>query len=133
MTYRQVTTANAAVSLVFGALGLLVPDALALAFGVRVDATAVALARLACAGYVGFGALAWTGRAVVDPDAQFAIAVGLLVAWILGAIVVVGAIVSGLVGPAAWAIVGLQVAFVIAWLPALLRPRSLASFGSEAP
>lgn len=121
MSPRRLAPIAAFTSLSFGAGGLIVPDLLAAAFGLQLDAAGVVLARLACASYVAFGVLNWLGRSVVDPPALRAITIGNGAAWALSAAVVSMALLSGVGSAAAWALVGLQGGFTIAWVLAYIR------------
>ena len=118
----------AAVSLVFGGIGLLAPDALATAFGITLDPTGIEVVRLTCAAYLGYGVLNGLARGVTDAAAWRAIATGNAVGWGAGAVVLVLAAagvfrsVAGFDGRA-WLIVAMQVGFTAMW--------SLAYVGAE--
>jgi hypothetical protein len=126
MTRRIVATVTALTSLVFGAGGLVAPQTMAIGFGARLDPMGMALVRLACASYVGYGVLAWLARDLTDPGAWRAVAVANIVSWALSAAVLGVAILSGLGDARAWALVALQVAFTVAWSLAYLRAPSAA-------
>ena len=115
MTLRMVATVAALTSLVFGAGGLALPQAMAATFGADLDPTGIALARLASASYIGFAVLAWLARDLTDPGAWRAVAGANGVSWALSAVVLTVAIVSGLADARAWALVALQVVFTLAW------------------
>ncbi len=121
MSFRTLSGANAATSLGFGLVGLLVPSVLATALGIDLDAIGVWVARLASTAYLGFAVLAWLSRDVADPVSTRAIAAGNAVAWGLGAAIVAAALVAGFGEPRAWAFVVLQVAFATAWSLTLAR------------
>ncbi len=121
MSFRTLSGANAATSLGFGLVGLLVPSVLATALGIELNGVAVWIARLAATAYLGYAVLAWFSRDVADPVATRAIAAGNAVAWTLGAVVVAAALVAGFGEPRAWAFVVLQVAFATAWSLTLAR------------
>src|SRR3990172_6419377 len=76
MQPRNLALVGAALGAGFGAVGLIVPGSLAALFGIQLDATATALVRLACASYVGFGALNWAARDLTDGAAWRGGAVG---------------------------------------------------------
>lgn len=120
MSPRTLAPIAAAVGLVFGGLGLLAPEAMTAAFGISLDRTGTEVARLACASYLGYGALAWLARGVTDAAAWRAIAAGNAVGWGAGAVVVVLAI-AGVFGPIAgfdaraWLIVAMQAVFTGLW------------------
>ena len=88
---------------------------MATAFGVNLDKTAEALARLACASYVGFGVLAWLARDLTDASAWREVAGASAVAWALGAVVTAIARGSGLGGVQGWLNVAIQGIFTLAW------------------
>ncbi len=121
MSFRTLSVANAATSLGFGLVGLLVPSVLATALGIELNGVAAWVARLASTAYLGFAVLAWFSRDVDEPVATRAIAAGNAVAWGLGAAVVAAALVAGYGEPRAWAFVVLQVAFASAWSLTLAR------------
>ncbi len=121
MSFRTLSGANAATSLGFGLVGLLVPSVLATALGIDLDAIGVWVARLASTAYIGFAVLAWLSRDVADPVSTRAIAAGNAVAWGLGAAIVAAALVLGYGEPRAWAFVVMQVAFATAWSLTLAR------------
>ena len=121
MSFRSLSLANAATSLGFGLVGLLVPSILATALGIELIGVAAWVARLAATAYLGYAALAWFSRDVDEPVATRAIAAGNAVAWGLGAAVVAAALVAGYGEPRAWAFVVLQVAFASAWSLTLAR------------
>jgi len=121
MSFRTLSGANAATSLGFGLVGLLVPSVLATALGIDLDAIGVWVARLASTAYLGFAVLAWLSRDVADPVSTRAIAAGNAVAWGLGAAIVAVALVLGYGEPRAWAFVVMQVAFATAWSLTLAR------------
>jgi hypothetical protein len=115
MSPRIVATVSVFASLVLGGVGLVLPVALATAFGVNLDKTGEALARLACASYVGFGVLAWLARGLTDASAWRAVAGASALAWALGAGVTAIALQSGLGGVQGWLIVAIQVVFTLLW------------------
>ena len=121
MSFRTLARVNAATSLGFGLVGLILPSALASALGLEFDGVAVWVARLASTAYLGFAVLAWLSRDVADPVATRAIAAGNAVAWTLGAVVVAAGLVAGFGEPRAWAFVVMQVAFATAWSLTLAR------------
>jgi hypothetical protein len=124
MSPRIVATASAVASLVLGGIGLVAPQAFASAFGVSLDRTGEALARLACASYVAFGVLAWLSLELTDARAWRAVAGASAVAWGLGAVVTVISLASGLVTAQTWLIVAIQIVFAVAWSVVLARAAS---------
>ena len=115
MTPRTFATISAITSLSFGVVGLVMPQVLGKAFGVEFDLTAMALARLASAAYVGYAVLAWLARDVTDPVASRAVAGANAVSWALSAVVVATAIASGVGDGRLWIMVGMQVVFAVGW------------------
>ena len=124
MAPRTVAIANVFVSLLLGGIGLVAPQAMATAFGVNLDQTGEALARLACASYVAWGVLAWLARDLTDPRAWRAVAGASAVGWTLGAAVTAIGRVSGLGGVQGWLIVVIQVVFAVAWVLVYARASS---------
>jgi hypothetical protein len=127
MTPRTTATAAAVTSLVFGAAGILAPGSLGSAFGISMDPTATALARLACAAYLGYAALAWLVRDVADRGAWRAVAGANSLSWGLSACVVAAAVASGMGDARTWAVVVLQAFFAAAWALAYGRATMSAS------
>lgn len=115
MSPNRLARVAAASSIFFGLAGIAVPEAFATAFGVSLDATGLAVARLACASYVGLGILDWMARDLTDAAAWRAIASGNLAGWAISGVVVVASILGGLGDARAWIIVALQAAFALAW------------------
>ena len=113
---RNLALVGAALGAGGGALGLIVPGSFATVFGIQLDATATAFVRLACASYVGFGALNWAARDLTDQAAWRVVAVGNATSWAISGVVVAMALASGLGNATAWFIVVLQVVMTIAWL-----------------
>ena len=113
---RNLALVGAALGAGFGAVGLIVPGSFATVFGIQLDATATALGRLACASYVGLGALNWAARDLTDQAAWRVVAVGNATGWAISGAVVAMALASGLGNTTAWFIVALQFVMTIAWL-----------------
>lgn len=128
MSPNRLARLAAASSIFFGLAGIAVPEAFATAFGVSLDATGLAVARLACASYVGLGILDWMARDLTDAAAWRAIAIGNLAGWAISAAVVVASILGGLGDARAWVIVALQASFAVAW--ALASGRAVTMLGS---
>lgn len=120
-----------ATALAFGGVGLFVPEAFAAAFGVGLDPVGVALARLACASYVGFGALNLMARHVQDASAWLAITVGNAVSWAASAVVVGHGILSGLGQVTAVVLLALQVGYAVAWAAMYVRVSRMPDPTSE--
>lgn len=105
----------------FGAVGLFVPEAFAAAFGIGLDPVGVALARLACASYVGFGVLNLMARNVQDASAWQAITAGNAVGWAASTAVVAHGVLSGLGQVTAVVLLALQIGYAIAWAAMYVR------------
>jgi uncharacterized ion transporter superfamily protein YfcC len=123
MQPRNLALVGAALGAGFGAVGLIVPESLASLFGIQLDATATALVRLACASYVGFGALNWAARDLTDGEAWRVVAVGNATSWAISGAVAAIALASGLGNSVAWVVVALQFVMTIAWLGVFARSR----------
>ena len=121
MSFRTLSVANAATSLGFGLVGLLVPSVLATVLGIELNGITVWVARRAATPNHGFAVLAGFSRDVAEAVATRAIAAANAVAWGLGAAVVAAALVAGFGEPRAWAFVVMQVAFAAAWSWTLAR------------
>jgi len=123
MQPRNLALVGAALGAGFGAVGLIVPGSLASLFGIQLDATATALVRLACASYVGFGALNWAARDLTDGAAWRVVAVGNATGWAISGAAMAIALASGLGNTIAWFIVALQFVTSVAWLGVFARSR----------
>jgi hypothetical protein len=115
MSRRSFMTVAAAVSVVSGVGGLLVPAQLGAVFGLTLNDIAISQERLLGAAYLGYGAIAWLSRDITDRAAVRAIALGSAVSWAVSAIITVAIIVPGLVGALAWLLVAVDAAFAAAW------------------
>jgi hypothetical protein len=124
MGFRIVATIAAVDSLAFGIAGLVFPAQLASAIAGELDPLALTIVRLAAASYVGYGVLAWLVRDRQDARTIQAVCLANAVSWGLSAVVFAAALLSGLGGTVLWAIVAMQVAFAVAWLVPLRRPRA---------
>ena len=116
-------TVAAAISVVSGVGGLLVPAQLGALFGVTLDDIAISQARLLGASYLGYAVIAWFGRDVADPAAIRTIALGSAASWAISAIVTATVLMSGLAGSQAWVLVAVDAAFAAAWMFFALRER----------
>ena len=123
MQFRNLALVGAALGAGFGAVGLIVPGSFATLFGIQLDATATALVRLACASYLGLGALNWAARDLTDQAAWRVVAIGNAPGWAISGAVVAAALASGLGNATAWLIVALQFVMTIAWLSVLAGNR----------
>ena len=123
MQFRNLALVGAALGAGFGAVGLIVPGSFATLFGIQLDATATALVRLACASYLGLGALNWAARDLTDQAAWRVVAIGNATGWAISGAVVAAALASGLGNATAWLIVALQFVTTIAWLSVLAGNR----------
>lgn len=123
MQPRNVALVGAALGAGFGAVGLIVPEALAAFVGIPLDATATVLVRLMYASHVGFGALNWAARDLTDGAAWRVVAVGNATGWAISGAVAAIALASGLGNSVGWVVVALQVVMTIAWLSVFARSR----------
>jgi len=124
MSFKLIATIAAVDSLVFGIAGLIAPGWLAASMLGELDPSALALARLAAAAYVGYGVLAWMARAVEDPHAVRAISSANAISWALSAGVLVASVASGSGAAGLWATAAMQLTFAIAWSVPLVRGRA---------
>ncbi len=130
MSPRRLAPVAAIFSIVSGGAGLIAPAPLASAVGLTLDPTAVVLVRLACASYVGYGALNWFARGLTDGEAWRAIAGGNAVAWAFGTGVSILAVASGIGDGRVFAMVAVQVAFTLLWgVGAFERPGVVSRTG----
>ena len=112
---------SGATSLLFGFAGLVAPDVFATAFGIQLDQIGLALARLACASYLGFGVLNWLVRDVTDARTWRAITAGNAVSWAVSAGVVTEAILFGPGQLTSLVLLALQIGYTVAWAAMYLR------------
>lgn len=120
-----------ATAVAFGGAGLLVPEIFAAAFGIQLDGTGAALSRLACASYIGFGALNLMARHLEDAAAWRAISAGNAVGWAVSAGVVMHALAIGLGQVSALLLVVLQIGYAVAWAATYVRVSSLRGLEAD--
>ena len=105
MSYKMLLVIKAAVCLVFGLLLLLLPMQLYGLFGTALTPAGVFAAREYGAAVIGIMLLTWFGRELLDPKAQRAILLLILVYDAIGAVVSTMATIGGVLNPLGWAIV----------------------------
>lgn len=108
----------------------------ATAFGIHLDTMGVALARLACASYIGFGALNLMARHVEDARAWQAISAGNAVSWAVSGAVVVHGVLTGLGQVTTLVLLALQIGFAVSWAATYVRVSSItdvAPGGAPSP
>jgi hypothetical protein len=115
MNRRTFMSIAAGESALVGLAGLLAPAQLAAVFGVTLDETGIAQARLLAGAYLGYVPILWLARDVRDTTVQRGIALGSLVPWASGLVVTVAGIAAGLGTTQTWFLVALQVVFTAAW------------------
>lgn len=119
-----------ATAVAFGGVGLVAPEMFATAFGIHLDTMGVTLARLACASYIGFGALNLMARHVEDARAWQAISAGNAGSWAVSGAVVVHGVLTGLGQVTSLVLLALQMGFAVAWAATYVR---VSSFTDVAP
>lgn len=120
-----------ATAVAFGGVGLVAPEMFATAFGIHLDTMGVALSRLACATYIGFGALNLMARHVDDARAWQAISAGNAVGWAISAAVVIHGVLIGLGQVTALVLLALQIGYAVAWAATYVRVSSIHGLGPE--
>lgn len=115
MIFKSVASINGVVSIAYGIAGLVVPAALASAYGVEITDREGLVLRSLSASYLGLGVLCWVARGLADGAARRSIAIGALVSWGLSLPVALAGQLAGLVNTLGWSVVGLQLAFVLGW------------------
>lgn len=114
MGFRIVASANGAVSVVTGLVGIFAPAMLAALFQETASERESAVIQMLAASYLGFGALTWVLRGATDASTQRGVAVGSVAAW--AASLAVSFVWLRLVsGQAVWGTIALQIAFALAW------------------
>ena len=115
MSYRSIATANAIVSVVLGAIALVVPDVLAALYGITADSVALLAARLLGGSYVGYAIVDYLTRDAAETGTRRAIAAANGVAWAAGLVVSAYGQSLGLSNGVGWITVAMQLAFTAAW------------------
>jgi hypothetical protein len=123
VTYRSVATASAFVSFVFGAVALVVPDALAFVYGITAGSLALLLARLLGGSYLGYAIANFMTRERAEPATRRAVAAANAVAWAAGLVVSVYGQLQGVANGFGWATVAMQLVFTLAWTRSYLADR----------
>jgi hypothetical protein len=132
MSPRTLSPISAVASLTLGGLGLMIPGTLAAALGMALDPASIAVARLACAAYLGYAVLDWMARDVTDAPAWRAIAGANAAGWgISAAALALSVWASGLDGRV-WLMCAVQAVFAIAWASAYVRADDPATVSSPA-
>lgn len=128
MGFRTIASINGVLSLAYGVAGVVAPAALASVYGMEITGREELVLRLLSASYFALGVLCWVARGVTDNGARRAIALSGFVAWGLSLPVSAFGQLAGHANTLGWTVVGMQLAFTLAWGWVLLksaRPREL--------
>lgn len=113
MTFRKLLIIKAVVCLGFGILLLLIPGVLLEILGGSLGAAGKFTAREYGAAMMGTLLLTWFARNVKAPDARKAILLDLLVYDLIGVVITVMVVISGVLNALGWAIVGVYLFFSV--------------------
>ena len=113
MTFRTLLISKAAVCLGFGVILLLFPGALLDIVGGSLSAAGKFTAREYGAAMIGTLMLTWFARNVTASDARKAILLDLLVYDLIGVVITVMVVVSGVLNVIGWAIVAVYLFFTV--------------------
>lgn len=120
MRFRVVASVSGILSVVFGLAMMVVPAAIASAYGDTITAREGFIVRLLGASYFGYGVLAWAGAAFADRAGRRVIAATQAVSWALGVPISLSAVLAGLTNPMGWSVVALQVVVPLAWVASVV-------------
>lgn len=116
MKLKHLFWLQAVVSLVNGASALLVPDIWLGLYGVsNLPPIAAATTRALGAGLLNYSIVAFLARNAAPSPARKAVVIGFGMTHFLGGLVVLQAVLSGVMAPAAWMAVGLYMILALAY------------------
>ena len=115
MSLRYLFIASAVVGILFGLGFLLFPDQLLQLYGVQLSEAGLQIARLMGSAFIGLGIITWQARYSHDSAARRAIVTGLFIDFLLGFIVSIMIMVSGIVNALGWSTVIIYLLFTLAY------------------
>jgi hypothetical protein len=124
MSYKSVMVIKAVVCLVFGVLLLLAPGTTFGLLGATLTPSGMFPAREYSAALLGILMLTWFARNAVESDARRAIILALFVYDLIGVLVSLQAVLSGVLNPLGWFIVVIYLFFTIMFGRLLFTPKA---------
>jgi len=115
MNLRNLFILSAVVGLVFGLGFLIFPDQLLQLYGVELSEAGLYVGRLMGAVFIGVGVITWQARYSNDSLARRAIVAGLFIDFLLGLVVSVMMMFSGLVIALGWSTVIIYLFFTLGY------------------
>ncbi len=115
MNLRNLFILSAVVGLVFGLGFLIFPDQLLQLYGVELSEAGLYVGRLMGAVFIGVGVITWQARYSNDSLARRAIVAGLFIDFLLGLVVSVMMMFSGLVNALGWSTVIIYLFFTLGY------------------
>ena len=122
MKFKHLMVIKALVCLAFGILLLIIPDRLLSIFGATLSAGGIFTAREYGAALFGNLFLCWFAKNAAESDARRAIILALFVYDLIGFVVTVITIVSGVLNPLGWLIVFVYLFFTVGFGYFLVNP-----------
>ena len=122
MKFKNLMVIKAIVCLAFGILMLIIPDKLLSLFGATLSDGGIFTAREYGAALFGNLFLCWFAKNAAESDARRAIILALFVYDLIGFVVTVIAIVSGVLNPLGWLIVFVYLFFTVGFGYFLVNP-----------
>ena len=122
MNFKNLMVIKALVCLAFGILLLIIPDRLLSIFGATLSAGGIFTAREYGAALFGNLFLCWFAKNAAESDARRAIILALFVYDLIGFVVTVITIVSGVLNPLGWLIVFVYLFFTVGFGYFLVNP-----------
>ncbi len=105
----------AGLTLLLGVVWLLFPQFMLASWGVRPDPVSAYMARRYGGLFFGYAAILWLGRASGPSPARTAILAGCAIVTTVMAVVSLGGVLTGVVGPAVWSAVVIEVLLAAAF------------------
>ncbi len=125
MKLRIFLSINAIIMLCQGAYAMLLPTIVLSQYGVSHGPVESFMARYAGLGTFMMGLLALFSRNMTDRKAQRAVILTLLIANVIGVIISVSGVISGVIGASGWLVVGFYLFFVLGYTYFLfLKPKT---------
>jgi len=122
MKFKNLMVIKAIVCLAFGILLLIIPDRLLSLFGATLSAGGIFTAREYGASLFGNLFLCWFAKNAAESDARRAIILALFVYDLIGFVVTVITVVSGVLNPLGWLIVFVYLFFTVCFGYFLVNP-----------
>lgn len=115
MNLRNLFILTAVVALVFGLGFLILPDQLLQLYGIELSEAGLYIGRLIGTVFIGVGIITWQARYSNDSSARRAIVTGLFIDFLLGLVVSIMMMFSGLVNALGWSTVIIYLFFTLGY------------------